>query len=518
MEFLNKRYTKNGLYIINPFKKYEGIDAMKYNKEQEFIDEINRKIKNDEYFLFGCDSRTIIEKLYNNCVDIFKSKKDKFILITSENPMIITDASIQFYKKFVFYSPSIKTGIDFSINEKQESLIYMNGNTISSNDMFQQLTRTRNLKSVKYYSNCESNDLIFNNEKETEEHYNNLIQYSNNLNESETKLQNLCIYNNDEETIICKNTYYKLYCKATYLKNIDNTNKAIHFKNILINEGFDVRNRGDEVKLNSGMKQILQDKTDKINDENFNLFCDKSIQIEFYETEKLKMEVFNKPFDINETLWSDKIDNEILLKNPIYDGLKTRIDNLNLFPNNYKKYQLIISNAFNYDNLFNFRNLFITNDILKNKIKDIYNTSENVKIINNKYSKIIALRKFEKDNNISPFDINFHNDINTKVILNLDDKFYNHLQILFTIDKKKEKPNNLTLLNEQYIKLINHITSDDLIFINNKRIQINKIRKIHYFINDTKIKWLFGCLFENENYSKNLDIDLLKIFHIEIND
>lgn len=517
MEFLNKRNTNNGLYIINPFKKYEGIEATKYNKEQDFINEVNRKIKNDEYFLFGCDSKTIIENLYNNCVDIFKSKKDKFILITSESPMTILDASKQFYKKFVFYSPSIKTGVDFSINEKQEALLYMNGNTISSNDMFQQLTRTRNLKAVKYYSNCESNNLNFNDENETEKYYNDLIKYSNDLNDNEVKLQNLCVYNDDEETKICKNTYYKLYCKASYLKNIDNTNKGIHFKNILIKEGFDVYNYGNEQKLNSGMKQILQDKTDKINNENFNIYCDKSIQIDFYENQKKKFEILNEPFDEDLILWNNMIEDKIILQNSIYDGLKSRIDILNLYPNNYKKYQLIVSKASNFDNIFNFRNLFLTNETLNNKIVNVYNTTENVKIINNKYSKIIALRKFEKDNNICPFDINFHNNNDTKVILNIDDKFYNHLKILFTMDKKKEKPKNIKELNEHYIQFINHIVGGDLVFINNKRTQINKKRTCHYFINNDKIKWLFECLFENNNNTKNLDINLLKTFNIEIN-
>jgi hypothetical protein len=517
MQFLEKRKTTNGLYIKNPYKKYEGIEATKYNKEQDFINEINRKIKNDEYFLFGCDSKTVIENLYNNCIDIFKSKKDKFILITSENPMKITNASKQFYKKFVFYSPSVKTGVDFSINEKQEALLYMNGNTISSNDMFQQLTRTRNLKSVKYYSNCESNNLIFNDETETVKYYNDLIKYSNDLNDSEVKLQNLCVYNDDEETKICKNTYYKLYCQASYLKNIDNTNKGIHFKNILINEGFDVYERGNEKKLNSGMKQILKDKTDKINDENFNVYCEKSIQIEFYENQVKKMKTLNIPFDEDLKLWNDKIENEVMLKNSIYDGLKSRIEILNLYPNNYKKYQSIISKASNFDNLFNFRNLFLTNETLNNKVVDVYNTTENVKIINNKYSKVIALRKFEKDNNICPFDINFHNDNDTKVILNIDDKFYNHLKLLFRIDKKKEKPNNLKELNEHYIQFINHMVGSDLVFINNKRIQTNKKRTCHYSINNDKIKWLFECLFENNKNTKNLDINLLKTFNIEIN-
>jgi len=518
MNFLNKRKIINGLYIKNPFKKYEGIEAMKYNNEQSFINEINRKIKNDEYFLFGCDSKTIIETLYNNCVDIFKNKKDKFILITVDSKIEITNASKQFYKKFVFYSPSIKTGIDFSINEKQEALLYINGHTISSNDMFQQLTRTRNLKGVKYYSNAESNDLIFNNEKETEEYYNNLIQYSNELNENEVKLQNLCVYNDDEETKICKNTYYKLYCKGSYYKNIDNTNKCIHFENILKNEGFNLYSCGDKKRLNSGIKELLKEKTDIINTENFYNFCNKSIKIEWYEKEEEKNKTLEINFDEDLTLWSNVIDDRTSLLNPIYDGIKKRIDFLNLYPNNYKKYKLIIESSLNYEYLFNFRKLFITTDILNQETVNLYNTTENIKTVKNIHSKIIALRKFEKDNNILPFDINFHNDINTKVILNMDDNFYNHLKTLFIIGKKQEKPINLKKLNQLYIQLIKHISGSNLNVIGTKQIQKNKKRTDHYYFYNNKIKLLFECLFENKKNIKNLDINLLKILNIEITD
>ena len=39
----------------------------------------------------------------------------------------IKNASEQFKNKFVFYSPSITTGIDFCIEDKQDVFIYING-------------------------------------------------------------------------------------------------------------------------------------------------------------------------------------------------------------------------------------------------------------------------------------------------------------------------------------------------------------------------------------------------------
>ena len=100
----------------------------------------------------------------------------------------------------------------------------------------------------------------------------------------------------------------------------------------------------------------------------------------------------------------------------------------------------------------------------------------------------------------------------------MDDNFYNHLKTLFIISKKKEKPKNLKELNEHYIQFIKHITGGNLCFIKSKQICIDKIRKYHYSINNDKIKLLFECLFENKKNIKNLDINLLKIFNIEITD
>lgn len=501
MQFLEKRKTNNGLYVKNLYKKYEGIEAIKYNKEQEFINEINRKIKNNEYFLFGCDSKTIIERLYNNCVDIFKDKKEHFILITKNHKIDIEDASKDFKNKFVFYSPSIKTGIDFSIDEAQEALLYINGKTISSEGLFQQLTRTRNLKAVKYFSNCESNLLKHDSLEDTENYYDNLIVYSNNLNESETNLKNLVCYNDDEETKICKSTFYKLYIQYAYNHNIQETNKLIHFENILKEEGFDLYQKGNIQKLSQPMKDILKSKTDKINNEMFDNFCDLSIRLNILNNNTDTMELIN-------------IKSE--LQDPIYDNLHNKITNLCLTPPQYKKYQIILMDDFEYEKLFKIRNLFLTDEKLNKNIKDVYDTNENVKIINNKYSKIIALRKFEKDNNIKPFDVNFHNDDKTDVKVNINDEFFNNLKVQFRMEKKVEKPKDIKKLNEIYIQLIKNISGDNLGFIKSKRKQIKNVRSIHYWIDNNKTNWLFDCLFNNKKNSVNLDINLLQKINVKI--
>ena len=58
-------------------------------------------IKNDQPFLFGCDSKNTADKFYTECINKFPDKKDKFILITSGTSFDITNASLQFKDKLV---------------------------------------------------------------------------------------------------------------------------------------------------------------------------------------------------------------------------------------------------------------------------------------------------------------------------------------------------------------------------------------------------------------------------------
>ena len=54
------------------------------------------------------------------------------ILITSKTKYKVHKASKQFKDKFVFYSPSITTATDFSIESPQDVFIYIKGGSITS--------------------------------------------------------------------------------------------------------------------------------------------------------------------------------------------------------------------------------------------------------------------------------------------------------------------------------------------------------------------------------------------------
>ena len=62
--------------------------------------------------------------------------KNKFILITAKHPFEIGNASETFLNKFVFYSPSITTAVDFSIDQAQDVFIYIKGSSIDACSSF----------------------------------------------------------------------------------------------------------------------------------------------------------------------------------------------------------------------------------------------------------------------------------------------------------------------------------------------------------------------------------------------
>ena len=140
-------------FIVNEYKKFQDVEAVRIRDQPLFLDMLKEHISNNNYFLFGCDSCTIVEMLYNDCIkDVTEQDKDKFIIISVNNKLEIKNASEQFKNKFVFYSPSITTGVDFSIEDKRDVFIYIHGQSINHTDSFQQTTRCRNINKLFYYS------------------------------------------------------------------------------------------------------------------------------------------------------------------------------------------------------------------------------------------------------------------------------------------------------------------------------------------------------------------------------
>ena len=117
-ELLKHRGGANRLMLKNEFRKFQGTPAIRLRDEQDFLKALKDHCNADLPFLFGCDSANIATKFYHDCIDSLTdpSRKDRFLLTTADTLHRVNNATEDFKDKFVFYSPKITFGVDFSID------------------------------------------------------------------------------------------------------------------------------------------------------------------------------------------------------------------------------------------------------------------------------------------------------------------------------------------------------------------------------------------------------------------
>jgi hypothetical protein len=160
---VKSRQHLNSHYINNTFVKYEGVEAVHIHDENIFLEQLLINVRASKYFLIGSDSCSTVSKFYYKCLEAATpEQKLNFILITAESGFKVSDACIQFKDKFVFYSPSIIFGVDFSIDDAQDVFIYNKGYSIDPALVFQQTTRTRNINKLYFYSEVMTHAPLYN--------------------------------------------------------------------------------------------------------------------------------------------------------------------------------------------------------------------------------------------------------------------------------------------------------------------------------------------------------------------
>lgn len=429
-------------------------------KEQEKIDK-----KDDE----------VITDIFNKIIaNVDEEKRKKFLLITSKTAFKITNANEQFKDMFVFFSPSIVNSVDFSSLTPQNAYLYFNSLTINSQSMFQQATRTRNIKELKFFGNQRQNNYVYEDLSDVETINRDLIN-------SCDKIKKVCLNTNedDEETIV-ENAFFKMWCFNEYTNDCYNTNKISHFQNILIEEGFKLTHVGKNIildkKKQTQMIKITQENS--INDyENF---------VELYKS--------GKKFNGDE-----KYIERIKILNLKHDELD--IDKLGY----------LVYDEYNLNSYFNLLKLFKTDDYIDEKMDDLNIKSYSVKMVNNVYNKIGLIRKFEKIFNIQPFDFDFKLENDEDINKLTDSEFIKYKKIFRSEKKKPAKYNELRTF---YKQMIDNISGLKLNLIFSKKVKINGSVITKYNFNNNLIKNFYEisvrkCKEHNYNY------DLLKIFNID---
>jgi hypothetical protein len=436
IDFLNTYRKKDTIkIIINQYLKYKNINAIRILDENLFLNKLLERINNNKCFLFGCDSCSVITKFYNICIEKNKDKADKFILITSETEFILTNATEQFKNKWVFYSPSIMTGVDFSIEEKQDHFIYAKGESISPDSIYQQSTRNRNIENLYYYFNSKQNFYTYESLDYTKSYYKELINANDTLNGVCRQL------NENDEAYIIENRFYELFCYNEYIKDCYNTNKRIHYEQILKNKGFLLKKEGEEKKLskenNKEIKAIM-------------------LNIDIID-QYLQDDKENKNFDYK------------------YENLRILINYFKLKDDELQTYSGILTNKFEREHYFNFIKL------LKSDEKTMLQTTSNENIgyeitqINTVENKINIVKKLYNKHKLKYLSLDKFDTVD-----NINITYEEHKVIKHIFRTQKEKPQNHKELQKYMLTILKNIIS----YINVIKVKrsMNKNKKYFYVI------------------------------------
>ena len=160
------------------------------------------------------------------------------LLITADTYFRVKDATEDFKDKFVFYSPKITFGVDFSVDVPQDVFIYIAGNSIQPSGSYQQATRCRNIKSLYYFGEVFQQDAFYENLEDVKACIAEAVQTSKTFNTA-------CTYIDEHDQIqVVRNTFFNLYCYNEFVRDTYETNKVKHFELILRENGFKLSSEG----------------------------------------------------------------------------------------------------------------------------------------------------------------------------------------------------------------------------------------------------------------------------------
>ena len=467
---LKDRPEDSKIYIKNEYKNYKGIDAHIIKDENIYYESLKQKIKNNEPFFIGGDSKAEIDKYYHLLLnEALPEQKDKFILITSETKFKINNASEQFKDKFIFYSPSIIYGVDFNIDDVQDVFLLLKGNTISPSESFQQITRTRKIKNVYIYSASKEHEPRYNTINDVKEYYGEMASLN-------YKFNDMCICLDEQDKYkVVENSFYNMYVYNEYVADIMATNKLLHLKDILINRGFNIiEPEEQQIVLDNNIVEMAKELKEEYNTRMF----DEYINI-----------LFNNEMDEIDKKYIKIIDNIATLKLPNDKDILIEYKDLIIDSNKIKEH---------YDILRILKHeLYI-----KHKIVDIESASFKCKTYNSVYHKIALIRNIEQSFNIINYDVSH---LNNKTSIQFDDSLYKLIKGAFRTSKSKPTT-NIDLL-KLYIGLVKSITHNEIITTEYK----TKARKEKDFLLNNELLLYHLKLDKYQNKKAlNYDKDILK--------
>lgn len=473
-ELLQGRNMNKTLFIENLYKKFQNVPAIKTNDQIHMLEIMKKDIANNEYFTFASDSCKIVEEMYALITNGLDKEliKEKYIIITSNHPYEITNASEQFNNKYVFYSPSIVTGVDITLKDNQDVFIFIKGDTLDAESSYQQATRTRNIKSLFYCCNTREREENYNTLEDVKQTYLNYIK-------DDEKLTQLCTSRteNDEEYKLVKNKFFNLFCYNEYNQDIFNTNRRKHFEIILTDEGFILDTIQDNNKADAEERE--------------------------QDFDNLRVELTNQLF--NEYIVDeDKTNIKYADLNKIIEYLRLPIEKDILM-----KFREFIVDQYKRAEHFRIIALFKSDDYINGKIEEQKAISYDIKKLSDKYRKIKLFREIQAENGYSLLDLNTVIDPTKEFKVNYD---WSYIKKQF--NTTKEQPKTRDEFKTLYISFLKHITSAEI--VESKQITKAYKKQRVYKFNDPFIQ----LNIELNNYSNpkyhNYDEQFEQLLNIKI--
>jgi len=357
-----------------------------------------------------------------------KTLASKFLLITADTDVRIRDASTEWHDKFVFFSPKITFGVDFSINTPQDMFIYVRGKSITPAGIFQQATRTRNISTLYYHGEGGNDDSI----------YDSLEDVSQNIEACVTTskaLLSTCTYVDElDEIHFSRNTFFKLFCYNEFVNDAFASNKVKHFERFLLQNGFSLATRGQPRKLSMEERQHQRDLVDQISEELFEEFCKPT-------TDRLQ---------------------------PKFAQLYRHICYLVLNPNDHdtlRKYQQTLVNKYRVEEHDDILRLLKTAQHVNDELESLNQKSIDAKLLSNRFQKAKLINEFGTKYGLTLLTLNAQEPVPGTPCgdgdVQMDDAFFALVKQAFRVTRAK--PKTFREIKQLFVSIVRSATCKNLI-------------------------------------------------------
>ncbi len=363
IKFIQEIKNSSSIIYYNKIKNKTNNDLIVYNSSQVMINLMEKQIKDNKYFIASFDSLSKMEKIIEH---LSKSgNKSEWLIYSSKVDYGLIDTNT-WVNKFVFYTPSIIYGIDYS-NQLVDVFSFVHKNHLNPQQIYQMMSRARKqsmvhlyCKSYQGYIKYKSVDAVIMETEQYEKNFGNILP------------------NSEDFRDVDERPYRIMYYNYIYMDTMLKTNIKGYLLDIVKNRGYNIKYNKTElrdlIKYGERTKEEVKDKV-----------------IELLGLNKENLTDFQKELASNDKSLEKHFNLRIIIKNNIEDRLFESISK-NLFTETIKN---------------KFAKIKVCKDIMS--ILEIDDLTKMTKDITANFKKEIKSEWLNENINIIKKMFNFHN-------------------------------------------------------------------------------------------------------------